>query len=440
MYLIDKEKPLTTEILKNILMDFQTSELPRLNKLDNYYHGRHKILYKTAPDKEKKYNKVVTNFCHYITETYLGYLTGIPISYNNDNFEQILNILKYNDYKTEDNELLRQALIYGRSFEINYVDENSVQRFRMLDTKNCIPVYENTLTNDLQYVIRFWSEQLEANISKQEYIVEVYGPESIVRYRSTEGFSSFDLISEEKHYYGQCPVSVFSLNKDEMGIFEQIISLQDAYNEVVSGSIDDFDSFADCYLILKGMDAEEEDLADMKRNRVMLLDPDADASYLTKNINDSQIMNLITNLKENIHKIANCPDFTDPNFMSQSGIAIKYKLVGMETTAASIEEAMHLVLQRRIELITQILSLTGSDDTWRDVNITFTRNLPVDLENIVTIVNSLRGLVSDETLLGLIPFVTDVNAELEKVKAQKESNIDLFSLGTTTEEDGDENE
>ena len=48
--------------------------------------------------------------------------------------------------------------------------------------------------------------------------------------------------------------------------------------------------------------------------------------------------------------------------------------------------------------------------------------------------------MSDETLLGLIPFVTDVNAELEKVKAQKESNIDLFSLGTTTEEDGDENE
>lgn len=430
MYLIDREKPLTTETLKNILMDFQTSELPRLNKLNNYYHGRHKILYKESKDNTKKYNKIVTNFCHYITETYLGYLAGIPISYSNDNFDQVIDILKYNDYKTEDNELLRQALIYGRSFEINYIDENSVQRFRILDTKSCIPVYENTLTNELLYVIRFWSEQLEANTSKREYIVEVYGPESIVRYRSTEGFSSFEFLSEENHYYGQCPVSVFSLNKDETSIFEQIITLQDAYNEVISGSIDDFDSFADCYLILKGMTADEEDLADMKRNKALLLDPDADASYLTKNINDSQIMNLITNLKENIHKIANCPDFTDPNFMSQSGIAIRYKLVGMETTAASIEEAMHLVLQRRIELITQILSLTGTDDIWRDVNITFTRNLPVDLENIVTIVNNLRGLVSDETLLSLIPFVTDVKTELEKVKAQKSSNIDLFTIGS----------
>lgn len=438
MYLIEKDKELTTDILKNILMEFQTKELPRFIKLENYYRGKHKILYKESKDKTKKYNKIVTNFCHYITETYLGYLTGIPISYSNDNFDQILDILKYNDYKTEDNELLRQALIYGRSFEVNYVDEDSVQRFRIFDTKNSIPVYENTLTNDLQFVIRFWSEQLEADISNQEYIVEVYGPKDIKRYRSTEGFSSFTLISVEQHYYGQCPVSVFSLNKDEASIFEQIITLQDAYNEVVSGSIDDFDAFADCYLILKGMTAEEEDLADMKRNKVMLLDPDADASYLTKNINDSQIMNLITNLKENIHKIANCPDFTDPNFMSQSGIAIRYKLVGMETTAASIEEAMHLVLQRRIELITQILSLTETDDAWRDVNITFTRNLPVDLENIVAIVNNLRGLVSDETLLGLIPFVSDVKEELKKVKKQKESNIDLFSLGTNTEEDDNE--
>jgi hypothetical protein len=31
--------------------------------------------------------------------------------------------LNYNDVKNEDSEYLRNALIFGRAFEINYVDE-----------------------------------------------------------------------------------------------------------------------------------------------------------------------------------------------------------------------------------------------------------------------------------------------------------------------------
>jgi hypothetical protein len=57
-------------------------------------------------------------------------------------------------------------------------------------------------------------------------------------------------------------------------------------------------------------------------------------------------------------------------------------------------------------------------------------------------INSLKGTVSDETLLGLLPFIPDVQAELEKVKEQKEANMDLFGggnlFGSDTEEETDE--
>jgi SPP1 family phage portal protein len=57
---------------------------------------------------------------------------------------------------------------------------------------------------------------------------------------------------------------------------------------------------------------------------------------------------------------------------------MRYKLVGFENVASSIVANMTKALQRRIELICEILTLTGGEEMWRDVNITFTRNLPVN--------------------------------------------------------------
>ena len=239
---------------------------------------------------------------------------------------------------------------------------------------------------------------------------------------------------KELHYYGQCPVTVFSLNDEEENIFNKIVTLQDAYNELLSGEVDDFDSFADAYMILKGAIADEEDLKSMKENRVLMLDPDADASYLTKNISDTQISNMLENVNQQIHKIAASPDFSDEKFMAQSGIAMRYKLVGFENNASNIETHMKKALQRRIELISSIINLVDGESLWREVTIRFTRNLPTDLSDTVNIVNSLRGLVSDETLLGLLPFVDDVNKELEKIKKQKEENMELYAMGNPTQE------
>jgi hypothetical protein len=57
----------------------------------------------------------------------------------------------------------------------------------------------------------------------------------------------------------------------------------------------------------------------------------------------------------------------------------------------------------------------------------------------INLINSLKGSVSDKTLLGLLPFVDDAEAELEAVKAQKEANMAMYNFAaTTSEEDDDE--
>lgn len=378
----------------------------------------------------------MTNYCHSIVETYNGYLTGIDVAYtSNNDIDGVQEVLNYNDVHSVDSELLRNALIAGTAYEIAYIDEEGQERFKVLDSREVIPVYDNTLNQELKYAIRFYKADL---VNGDEYYVEVYDSKLIRTYRSSMGFKSFQLVKEEPHYFQQVPIVVFDLNADRESIFAQIISLQDAYNELQSGEVDSWNMFADAYVVMKGVTATEEDMVEAKQSRVFMIDSDADISYLTKNINDTQIQNMLVDINNNIHKIANCPDFSQESFGTTSGIALRYRLLGFENVASSIEANMRKALQKRIELITTILNLKGGDSMWRDIKIQFTRNLPVNVEETTNIVNSLRGLVSDETLLTLLPFITDAEAELEKLKAQKEVNASMFDFSTGVTEESEE--
>ena len=403
-----------------------TSDILVLQNYWNYYIGNQKIMRKQASDIGKPCNRVMTNYCYNIVQNYKGYLTGIDIAYTSDQeLDMVFDVLNYNDCHTVDSQLLQDALIYGVAYEISYIDEEGKQRFKTLNPMTCFPIYDNTLNQDLKYAVRLYMDDL---IEKDSYIVEVYSDKWIRTYKSTMGFKSFNLIKEEPHYFGMVPITVFQLNENRKSIFDQVITLQDAYNELLSAEVDDFQSFADAYLVLKGMmGTDPEDLADMKRNRALLLDSDADASYLTKNISDTQIENMLNNINDAIHKIANSPDFNDEKLLAQSGIAMRYKLVGFENASSAIEAEMRKALQRRIELICAIANLKGSESVWRDIKITFTRNLPTNLTETAQVVNSLRGLVSDQTLLSLLPFITDTQAEMDRLAEEKQANYSLYS-------------
>ena len=403
-----------------------TSDILVLQNYWNYYIGNQKIMRKQASDIGKPCNRVMTNYCYNIVQNYKGYLTGIDIAYTSDQeLDMVFDVLNYNDCHTVDSQLLQDALIYGVAYEIAYIDEEGEQRFKTLNPMTCFPIYDNTLNQDLKYAVRLYMDDL---IEKDSYIVEVYSDKWVRTYKSTMGFKSFNLIKEEPHYFGMVPITVFQLNENRKSIFDQVITLQDAYNELLSAEVDDFQSFADAYLVLKGMmGTDPEDLADMKRNRALLLDSDADASYLTKNISDTQIENMLSNINDAIHKIANSPDFNDEKLLAQSGIAMRYKLVGFENASSAIEAEMRKALQRRIELICAIANLKGSESVWRDIKITFTRNLPTNLTETAQVVNSLRGLVSDQTLLSLLPFITDTQAEMDRLAEEKQANYSLYS-------------
>ena len=441
MFYLDRNTELTTELLQKMLNKFNLEDKVKREKYKRYYDGLQAILSKSYSDSSKPCSRTVINYCKNIVDSYCGYLaTPSHISYrSDDDIEEVMNILRYNDYQAEDADLLLDALIYGTACELMYMDSASQTRFRLINPTTCFGIYDNSLTNDLLYFVRMYKANDWDDSS--DYNVDVYSDFFIKHYtmNGENGFVNF--VSEELHYFGQCPANIFNM-PDEKSIFDCIINLQDAANEILSAEIDDYSAFVDSYLVLKGVDADSEDIATMKQNRVLVLPEGAEASYLTKAANDAQVENILKRIHDSIYRIAACPDFSSESFVGgvSSGIAIQYRLTGMETRAGKIEAEMKKALQRRIEIICGIATLKLGEEVFRDIQIEFKRNIPQDITNSINLVNSLKGTVSDKTLLGQLPFVDDVNAELEAVQEQKQANMSLYSFGSASNTEEEEAE
>lgn len=428
MFNLNRDTELSNELLQKILNKFMTTERPKLQRWDDYYRGKHAILNKSYSDASKECNHIITNYCKIITDTYSGYICGKPISYfSNDDITDIQDTLNYNDSTAQDMAMITNALIYGVAYELQWVDKYAQVRYCQVNPLNCFAIFDNTLDCELLYFVR-WYKVNSIDETDSTYIVEVYDSNSVRRYKSFGMGGALEFIDEEPHYFGDVPVSVFYLNENEENIFNSVITLNDAYNELQSSEIDDFNAWVDAYLTFTGVNAETDDISAMKENRVLILPEGAEASWLTKNANDTQIVNILENIKKNIFKVTACPDMADETFLAQSGTALAYKLVGFENVASGIVARFIKALQRRIELICNILNLKASDATWRDININFVRNLPINLTETVNLVNSLKGIVSDSTLLAQLPFIKDISAELEAIKKQKEEEVKIYDF------------
>lgn len=440
MYYINKDTELTSELLNKFINDFTLNRQPKMKEWKKYYEGNHAINQKSYSDVTKPCNKVTTNFAKIIVDTYAGYIAGKSVSYvSNNDITAVQQCINYNDSDAEDINWITNALSMSVGYELFWMDKDSQVRYAQTNPLNAFAIYDDTLDAELLYFVRWYD--VDCFDDNNRYFIEVYDAQKKKLYECDGIGSGLNFIGEEAHPFKDVPVSVFYLNEAEESIFNCILSLQDAYNEIQSSQIDDYSAFVDAYLVVKNGYLDDETLNNMRETRAIMLESEGmDVDWLIKNSDSTNVNGILENLKENIFKVSSCIDMADDKFMAQSGEAIKYKLMSMETVASGIVAKFTKAIQRRIELISNILDIKMEEAVWRDIGIKFTRNLPVSMVETISIVNSLKGIVSDATLLSQLPFIDDVQAELEAVAKQKEEAMALYSfdMGGTDEEDEEE--
>lgn len=439
-YYFDKEKVLTTDII-NKFIALDREENARKIKLHEYYMGKHNILRRQYEDMSKPNNKVVNPYANYITTLMTGYFIGEPVEYTSEDektLEQYKEVLQYNDEPSVNKEIAKWQSVCGEGYEITYIDEQGNIRFKPLPAIGMIPIYNDDLEENLLYVIRYWQTYDIEHDMRIDY-VEVYSPIEIIKYQKDVA-GNLQVIDQKYHVFGQVPVTPYYNNAECQGDFELVISEIDAYDSFESDSVNEADYFADSYLVLSGMEGTtSEDVAGMKENRVLVFPEGGQGSWLTKQVNDTWIENEKKRLDQDIHKFSFCPPMTDENFASNaSGVAMKYKLMGLENKVGVKENEFEKGLRRRIELVYGVMRKVNGDFDYLDINIVFTRNLPQDLSASVDTVIKLDGIISDETRLALLPLDIDAQVELDKVQEQKLSNFSLFGANFNEVDDGEE--
>jgi SPP1 family phage portal protein len=454
MFYLDKSTQLTPELLSKMLNSFNINEATRLQKYKNYYDGQQDILTQNTDTGDKGLtrpkNKTVINYTAQIANNYCGYLaTPGYISYSSENdIEDVMNILRYNDYQAEDAAFTLDLLVFGKAVELMYNDNKAQTRFKMINPTTCFGIFDDSLTEDLIYFVRFFKANQWDN--SELYYLDVYDDKVIKHYKMTSNIGTPIFMSEEPHYFGQCPANIAYL-PDRKSIFDCIMNKQDSINALISAEITDYEKFADAYMVFEGdgyLDYTTKgpdgltDVQRMRKNGIIQLPAGTTAKYLTKNANDTQVENIRKFLHDSIYRDAQCPDFSSESFTGgvSSGVAIRYKLTGMENRAGMIEAIMKKAFQRRVEIICGVAALKLGEEVFRDIKIECKRNIPDDLTAIINVINALKGTVSDSTLLAQIPFINDVNAELEALQEQKAANMELYGFGLPAAADDEEEE
>ena len=135
----------------------------------------------------------------------------------------------------------------------------------------------------------------------------------------------------------------------------------------------------------------------------------------------------VKRLREDMHIFSAVPNLTDANFGGNlSGVAVSYKLWGLEQICAIKERKFKRGLQRRIELITHILNIQGGQFDYRDIDIQFRRNKPQNVLEIAQIITMLSGELSRETRLQMLPTIDNVQDELQKLEDEKQQEVNSF--------------
>lgn len=438
---------ITFEQARELYEDFRLNKRPRLEKLKNYYNANHNILNKKTRDNGKEPTRAVNNYAKYISTITTGYFIGNPITYTyseKDKLAEVEKIFKYNYESSHNADIALDMSIYGVGYELNYLDEASNYCFAAVDPRNVIILDDGKIKPQITDAIIFDERELKDN--KIEVIMEIYDSTTCYTYKYIKNKNSatdfsFSLEKEELHRIGYCPIVEYRNNKNKKSDFEDVITLIDSYNDVTSSSIDDIKDFTDAILVIKNLSgATQEDIDSINENKVMLVDGDGAAEWLIKNINDTYNENVKNRLKHDIHKFSFTPDLTDEAFAGNvSGIAIKCKFQALEQLRQEKERWFNKGLIKRVLMINAYLSKYNKSIDLMELQIKFQANLPINISEIIQSVNNVTGIVSHKTQLAMLPFIQDVDAELEQLEEEKEAanpySLDDFKVDITEQED-----
>ena len=415
--LLDADGIPRTDTLEAILREHD-HQRERLVRLHGMYAREHSIMRRTRL-KGLPNNRLVHDLPGYIATMAAGYLVGNPVRYTaaegqEEAFTPVLEAYEAASVESVDAELAMDAAVYGKAAEVCYADAEARPRVAQLDARSAFVVYDDTVEHaPLLGITR--RDTFDARLERTGEEVTLYTDRLIVHMKRT-GRETPRETMREAHYFGGVPVVEYWNNAREEGDFEPVMGLIDAYDTLQSDRVNEEETVdADGTATAAGAAGKEAEdpSVRLRRTRTLFLPGDgADAQFVTKPDAESGNELLRMSLKSDIHKLCLVPDLTDEQFAGNvSGVAMRFKLLGLEQLTKIKERWFREGLRTRLRLFCAFLARKGTAALNAEkVQITFSRSLPVNDLEIAQTLATYQGMVPEKLLLAQVPFVEDAEA------------------------------
>lgn len=371
----------------------------------------------------------------------------------------IKHVTDYNDDGKEFFSLAFDYFVKRACYEILYKNGQSEYVYSKSDALETVAIWDYSVPKNLIGLYRI----IETTLANNEYqiMVELTTEKGKFYYMDTPekrklfGTKDYEtkygkesLFIEDKKRYEKPKWDDLQIvameNEHGLNIFESVDSLIKAYERVIQNSRNTFKYNDEAILKVMGyvpenpliIENEEgkriinpaRELEDqyMLESRVRYLQEGGDLDWVIKEVNDGAVQNHKKTLMDLICLCSFIPNMTDLGFtQADNNSALEKKFFSLQQLIADAEADFKMGLLRRWELIFNKFNKDkGKDYDFRNVQVILQRNMPSDSSSETSRALSLRDLLSDETIIGMLPDDLDPKNEIAKKKSEAETNLE----------------
>lgn len=399
-------------------------------------------------------NRINNDFFSEIVDFKTGYFAGVPIAYSYSNTQDakdeigeslrdeahkaISDFITRNNMYDVDMETTKYASICGYSGRLLYLD-NGIERVMPIAPYEAA-ILSNTDISEPKYAVRYYTTT--AIDGTVYYKVAFYGPDSIKHYEGTSYYGLTELVGkEERNMYDTCTLQGIANNKELVGDAEKVLELIDTYDRNISDASNDLESFSNAYMVIENLMLDDNDIERAQANGILQVNTGAyngKVYFLTKDMSDTYMSNQLARIEKNIYRFSKTPNLNDEAFGTASGVALKFKLTGLEAKCGMFQAKMVSAGVYMFKALANSLAKKTIKIEPLQVIMDFSRNFPLDLLSEAQAVGQLisTGVVSKRTAISQLSFVDDPDYELDLIEEEKN---DIPSLIDKVKEDDEEN-
>jgi len=384
-------------------------------------------------------NRVSHNFHQLITDEKTAYMFTNPVLFDvqdKDINRQITETLG-DDFKSESAYLCTNAT-NNKVAWLHYWIEDDKFLYSVVETEQCIPVYDRKLKKKLIGFYRYYEIIEEDYIGRnKEYVIFEFWDNNhceVYKFKGNLTGTGLTYMPEEFdtffHVLEEVPFIEFKNNRNMISDLKKYKDLIDIYDKVVSGYANDLEDIQQLIYILENYGGEDlkEFLGELKRYKTVKTETGADGrtngglKTLSIEIPVEARNSILEILKKQIFESGQALQQDTENFGNASGVALKFFYRKLELKAGLTQIEFEKGFAKLVRQVMRFLKI--SDWKTKSITQTWTRNMiSNDLENAqIATESKANEIISDETIVKNHPWVENPEEELKKLKTQKEES------------------